>query len=64
MPRSGARQVRYVEATSMAEAERFISAERLNGRLAMLGITIGVVTELLTGKGIFTQISYGIFGMN
>jgi len=48
----------------MAEAERFISAELLNGRLAMLGITIGIATELLTGKGIITQITYGIFGIS
>ena len=64
MARSGERQVRHVEATSMAEAERFISAELLNGRLAMLGITIGIATELLTGKGIITQITYGIFGIS
>ena len=64
MARSGERQVRYGEATSMAEAERFISAELLNGRLAMLGISIGVATELLTGKGIITQITYGILGIS
>ena len=64
MARSGERQVRFVEATSMAEAERFIGAELLNGRLAMLGITIGIATELLTGKGIITQITYGILGIN
>jgi len=31
-------------------------AETWNGRLAMLGFTIGIVTELLTGKGILSQI--------
>jgi hypothetical protein len=31
-------------------------AENLNGRLAMLGFTIGVATELLTGKGILAQL--------
>lgn len=31
-------------------------AENWNGRLAMLGFTIGVLTELLTGKGILEQI--------
>ena len=56
--------MRYVEATSMAEAERFIGAELLNGRLAMLGITIGIATEVLTGKGIITQITYGILGIS
>ena len=64
MPRSGERKVRYVEATSIAEAERFIGAELLNGRLAMLGITIGIITESLTGKGIVTQITYGILGIS
>ena len=36
-------------------------AELLNGRLAMLGFTLGVVTELLTGKGIVSQV-LAIFG--
>ena len=31
-------------------------AETWNGRLAMLGIVIGIGTELLTGKGILSQI--------
>jgi hypothetical protein len=31
-------------------------AERLNGRLAMLGFAIGVILELLTGQGIMQQI--------
>ena len=31
-------------------------AEIWNGRLAMLGFTIGVATELLTGKGILAQL--------
>ena len=31
-------------------------AERLNGRLAMLGFGIGVILELLTGQGIVQQI--------
>ena len=34
-------------------------AERLNGRLAMLGFVIGVATELLTGQGILAQIGLG-----
>ncbi|MEM9007363.1 MAG: chlorophyll a/b-binding protein [Cyanobacteria bacterium P01_F01_bin.86] len=35
-------------------------AETLNGRLAMLGFTIAVVAELLTGQGILSQL--GIMG--
>jgi len=31
-------------------------AETWNGRLAMLGFTIGIATELLTGKGILAQL--------
>ncbi len=31
-------------------------AENWNGRLAMLGFVIGVATELLTGKGILSQL--------
>jgi hypothetical protein len=31
-------------------------AENWNGRLAMLGFTIGILTELLTGKGILSQL--------
>ncbi|AFY78251.1 MAG: high light inducible protein [Hydrococcus sp. C42_A2020_068] len=31
-------------------------AESWNGRLAMLGFTIGVLTELLTGQGILSQL--------
>ena len=30
--------------------------EVINGRLAMLGLAIGVLTELLTGQGILSQI--------
>lgn len=31
-------------------------AENWNGRLAMLGFTIGLLTELMTGKGILAQL--------
>lgn len=34
-------------------------AELLNGRAAMLGIVIGILTELLTGKGILEQLGLG-----
>lgn len=32
------------------------SAENWNGRLAMLGFTIGIISELLTGQGILAQL--------
>jgi hypothetical protein len=31
-------------------------AENWNGRLAMLGLMIGVATEFLTGQGILSQL--------
>ena len=34
-------------------------AETWNGRLAMLGIVIGLSTELLTGQGILVQMGLG-----
>ena len=34
-------------------------AETWNGRLAMLGFTIGLAPELLTGQGILAQIGLG-----
>ncbi|WP_413442095.1 chlorophyll a/b-binding protein [Synechococcus sp. MIT S1220] len=37
------------------------SVELFNGRMAMLGIVIGVITEGLTGAGIAHQIGLGGF---
>ena len=34
--------------------------EKLDGRLAMLGLAIGLVTEALTGNGIIEQV-FGFF---
>tara|TARA_Y100001968_G_C19421474_1_gene751976 strand:+ start:554 stop:715 length:162 start_codon:yes stop_codon:yes gene_type:complete len=34
-------------------------AESWNGRLAMLGLLIGLATEILTGQGILAQIGLG-----
>ena len=34
-------------------------AETWNGRLAMLGIVIGLATEVITGQGILSQIGLG-----
>ncbi len=31
-------------------------AENWNGRLAMLGFVIGILTELMTGQGILSQL--------
>ena len=35
-------------------------AEQLNGRMAMLGLAIGVIVEAITGKGILDQV-FGLF---
>ena len=39
--------------------EQLKNVERFNGRAAMLGIVIGIVTEGLTGVGIAHQIGLG-----
>ena len=57
--------VTFVETTwftPMSDNARFgfvNFAETWNGRLAMLGIVIGLGTELLTGQGILSQIGLG-----
>ncbi len=33
-------------------------AETWNGRLAMLGFLIGLLTELITGQGILSQLGF------
>ncbi|BEV36284.1 chlorophyll a/b-binding protein [Synechococcus sp. M16CYN] len=45
-------------------SEHFEKAELLNGRLAMLGLVIGLFTEAITSRGIVDQIVFGIFGCN
>jgi len=50
------------EAAPMSESPRFgfvNFAETWNGRLAMLGFSIGLATELLTGQGILGQLGLG-----
>jgi len=39
--------------------EQLKRAESFNGRAAMLGIVIGIVTEAITGSGIAHQIGLG-----
>ena len=38
-------------------------AELLNGRVAMLGFVIGVLTEAITGHGIVSQLSLSASGI-
>jgi hypothetical protein len=46
-------------AVEQIHREQLARAERFNGRAAMLGIVIGVMTEGLTGAGIAHQIGLG-----
>jgi hypothetical protein len=39
--------------------EQLKCVELFNGRAAMLGIAIGIITEGLTGSGIANQIGFG-----
>jgi len=51
-------------AASQIKSERMDRAELLNGRVAMLGFVIGVLTEAITGHGILSQITFGVLGLN
>ena len=51
-------------AASQIKGERMVRAELLNGRVAMLGFVVGVLTEALTGHGILSQITFGMLGLS
>ena len=46
-------------ASHAIHAEQLERVERFNGRAAMLGFVIGVLTETITGGGIIHQIGLG-----
>ncbi|MFM7086064.1 MAG: chlorophyll a/b-binding protein [Cyanobium sp.] len=46
-------------ASEQIHLEQLQAAERFNGRAAMLGIVIGILTEAITGAGIAHQIGLG-----
>ncbi|WP_114993185.1 chlorophyll a/b-binding protein [Synechococcus sp. UW179A] len=51
-------------AASQIKGERLVRAELLNGRVAMIGFAVGVLTEALTGHGIISQITFGVLGLS
>ncbi|MGC6482224.1 MAG: chlorophyll a/b-binding protein [Synechococcus sp.] len=66
MDSASSRQEQWFQQAAAAQIknERMTRAELLNGRTAMLGFVIGVLTEALTGSGIVSQITFGILGLN
>jgi hypothetical protein len=52
---------RWFQAAAEAQifGEQLRAVELFNGRAAMLGFVIGVLTEALTGQGILHQIGLG-----
>ena len=46
-------------ASHAIHTEQLKQVERFNGRAAMLGFVIGVLTEAITGQGIIHQIGLG-----
>ena len=51
-------------AVAQIRNEQLEKAELLNGRTAMIGFVVGVLTEALSGHGIVSQITFGVFGCN
>ena len=63
MPRTGARLARFNAAVEQAGRFYFTCAERLNGRMAMLGFTIATATEAFTGHTLVSHVIARIVGI-
>ena len=63
MPRTGTRLARFNAAVEQAEGFYFTRAERLNGRMAMLGFTIATATEAFTGHTLVSHVIARIVGI-
>jgi hypothetical protein len=60
MANTSANEKRFQDrAEQLILLEQLNRAERFNGRAAMLGIVIGILTEAITGSGIAHQIGLG-----
>ncbi len=65
MSSSGSENSWYQDAAAaQIHYEQRQRAELLNGRAAMLGFVIGLMTEAVTGQGIVSQITFGALGAN
>ena len=63
MTSSGSENSWYQDAAAaQIKSEQRQRAELLNGRAAMLGFVVGLITEAITGQGIVRQITLGVFG--
>ena len=51
-------------AAAQIRSERFEQAELLNGRIARIVFVMVGLSEALTGQGIVSKITFGVFGCN
>ena len=59
VPANGDYQWFQETASAQIRQERLAKAEKLNGRVAMLGFLLAILTEALSGYGILGQLHIG-----